>query len=58
MLCLTRKKGETITIGGVVEVTVVRDGARVMLGINAPKGITISRGTKADQADQAKKGGK
>ena len=44
MLVLSRKIGETIRIGGDVEVTVVSvRGARVRLGLKAPKELPIRR---------------
>jgi carbon storage regulator len=44
-LVLSRKAGETITIGGTVEVTVIRvRGGDVRLGIQAPQDVSIVRG--------------
>jgi carbon storage regulator len=45
MLILTRRPGETITIGGKeVTVTVLEvKGAHIRLGINAPKDIRVYR---------------
>lgn len=44
MLILSRKKGETITIDGSIEVTILEstDG-KIKLGIEAPKNIEIHR---------------
>lgn len=44
MLVLTRKSGETITIGDEIEVTVLEvKGDQIKLGIQAPKSIEIHR---------------
>ena len=45
MLVLTRYEGESITIGGNIEVTVlnVRRDGRVRLGITAPREIPVHR---------------
>ena len=44
MLVLTRKVGETIDIGGGIEVTVLSTHrSRVRLGLAAPQGVTIRR---------------
>jgi carbon storage regulator len=44
MLILTRRIGETITIGSNVTVTVLGvKGAQVRIGINAPKDIEVHR---------------
>ena len=44
MLVLTRKLGETITIGDHVKVTVVGiDKGQVRLGIEAPRNIVVHR---------------
>lgn len=43
-LMLTRKVGETIIIGGVIEVTVVsRIGNEIKIAIKAPKEVNIAR---------------
>ncbi|MDD9148054.1 MULTISPECIES: carbon storage regulator CsrA [unclassified Sporolactobacillus] len=44
MLILTRKKGESIRIGDMIEIKIVAvDGDQVKLGINAPREIEIHR---------------
>ncbi len=44
MLVLSRKQGETICIGGNIEVTVLATtGNRVRLGIAAPRDVNIVR---------------
>ncbi len=44
MLVLTRKIGESITIGDDITVRVLEiNGANIKIGINAPKNITIYR---------------
>jgi carbon storage regulator len=44
MLILTRRVGETLTIGDAVTVTVVAvKGDKVRLGINAPKDVAVHR---------------
>ena len=44
MLILTRKSGESITIGDDVKVTVVEvKGKQVRIGIDAPRSYTIHR---------------
>lgn len=44
MLCLTRKQGETLIIGGMVRVTInaIR-GDRVILGVEAPEEVRVDR---------------
>jgi carbon storage regulator len=45
MLILTRKVGETITIGDGVCVTVLAvKGGQIRLGIDAPKDVAVHRG--------------
>jgi carbon storage regulator len=45
MLVLSRKAGETITIGDGITVSVIRlEGGRVRLGVDAPKNVRIIRG--------------
>lgn len=45
MLVLTRRPGQTIRIGDGIEVRVVRiEGDRVVLGVAAPREVTIVRG--------------
>ena len=44
MLILSRKVGETLVIGGDIEITVLGlKGNQVRLGINAPKEISVHR---------------
>lgn len=44
MLILTRKKGESITIGNEITITILKfKGNQVRLGVNAPKNIAIHR---------------
>lgn len=44
MLVLSRRPGEEIIIGGDVSVTVLEiRGGRVLLGVNAPRTVTIDR---------------
>jgi carbon storage regulator len=44
MLVLTRKSGETITIGENIEVKVLSiKGGQVRIGIDAPKSVSITR---------------
>lgn len=44
MLILTRKRGETVLIGGDVSVTVLGvKGQQVRIGIDAPKDVEIHR---------------
>lgn len=44
MLILTRKLGESITIGNDIKVTVLEmQGKQVKIGIAAPKGLTVYR---------------
>lgn len=44
MLVLTRRLGETIVIGGDIQVTVVAmQGERVRVGVTAPKDVAVDR---------------
>ena len=44
MLILSRKVGETLVIGGEIEVTVLGSkGNQVQLGIKAPKEVSVHR---------------
>ncbi len=54
MLVLTRKPGETVTIGDNVTVTIVEiDGNRIKIGIDAPKDVPILRGELLRQEREA-----
>ena len=45
MLVLTRKAGQTVALGGEIEIRVVRvEGDEVRLGIIAPRQVAIVRG--------------
>ncbi len=58
MLCLSRKNGETISIGDSIVVTVKRiRGKVVSIGITAPKSLVIRRGELADERVVTRKGG-
>lgn len=55
MLVLSRKKDETIVIGGNVVVTVVEIRHNlVRLGVDAPKEVTINRGEVEAKVQAAK----
>ncbi|MGB1536734.1 MAG: carbon storage regulator CsrA [Pseudomonadales bacterium] len=44
MLILTRKVGETLVIGGDIEVTVLgQKGNQVRLGVEAPRDVSVHR---------------
>jgi len=44
MLILTRRRGESIVIGGEIEVTLLQvQGDQVRLGITAPKEVSVHR---------------
>lgn len=43
MLCLTRKEGEALVIGGAVVSVLEIDGNRVRLGVEAPRCVPIMR---------------
>lgn len=48
MLVLTRKNGQTIRIGGTIEIKVISSGPnRVRIGISAPAHIPVQRGELA-----------
>ena len=50
MLVLTRRPGQAIRIGGAIEVRVVKlEGDRVVLGIVAPREVTVIRAELAEQ---------
>lgn len=45
MLVLTRKLGETLSIDGTIEVSVLAvSGNRIKLGIKAPRTVSVQRG--------------
>ena len=43
MLVLSREEGESITIGGCIEIKILRTGRRIHIGISAPQEINIVR---------------
>jgi len=44
MLVLTRKRGQSILVGDVIEITILEiDRDHVKLGINAPKSVKVYR---------------
>ncbi len=50
MLILTRRVGQTVTIGDDVEITVIQiSGDQVRLGINAPRQVKVYRKEVLDQ---------
>ncbi len=52
MLVLTRKKGESIQIGGEIELRVLSvQGNRVRLGIEAPATVDVKRGELIFEVD-------
>ncbi len=56
MLILTRKEGETITIGAEISVTVVGvNGAQIKIGINAPRDVPVHREEVAARIREAVK---
>ena len=58
MLILTRKVGESITIGDDVTITVVASkGGQVRIGIDAPKSVSITRSelSEAQSNDEGQK---
>jgi carbon storage regulator len=53
MLILTRRTGETITIGNDVTVTVLGvKGNQVRIGINAPKNVAVHREEVAERIER------
>ena len=55
MLILSRKKGQSLVIGGNIELTVVEvSGDKVRLGINAPSDVSVLRAELKQTADQNK----
>lgn len=54
MLLLTRKDGESITIGDDITVTVVRSSdGQVRLGIDAPRDVAVHRQEVAERIREA-----
>lgn len=54
MLVVTRKAGETITIGGLITIKVIeRKGSKVSIGVHAPRGIPIARTELLEAEGQA-----
>lgn len=53
MLCLSRKEGESVLIGGIITVTNVgvRSHDKVRLGVDAPRTISVQR-LEASRNDQ------
>ena len=52
MLVLSRKLGETIRIGGDIEITVTQiAGNRIRLGIDAPDDVNVLRGELQPRID-------
>lgn len=55
MLVLSRKKNESIVIGGVVTITVVEiRGDKVRLGIEAPKEVDVHRKEVQEAIERAR----
>lgn len=55
MLVLTRRIGETIVIGGIIEVTILgMNGNQVKIGINAPKEVSVHRSEIQDKINPVK----
>lgn len=48
MLVLSRRAGESIQIGDDITITIVKSGANVRIGIDAPKHVTILRSELTD----------
>ena len=58
MLILTRKEGETITIGDEISVIVLGvNGAQVKIGIDAPRDVAVYREEVAERIREAQKPG-
>ncbi|MCM8900476.1 carbon storage regulator CsrA [Caldicoprobacter algeriensis] len=54
MLVLTRKPGQSVVIGGNIEMKIIDiQGDQVRIGINAPKDISILRKELMDEVRQA-----
>ena len=55
MLILSRRKGESLSIGSDVEITVIEvSGDKVRLGINAPDDVSVLRTELKRTADENK----
>jgi len=55
MLILTRRIGETVTIGSNIKVVVLGvNGRQCRIGIDAPKDVTVLREEIADRSGQVK----
>lgn len=53
MLILTRKMGETVSIGDDVTITVLAvKGSQVRLGIDAPRDVAVHRGEIRERIEQ------
>jgi carbon storage regulator len=53
MLILTRKAGETVSVGDNVTLTVLAiKGGQVRLGIDAPRDVAVHRGEIRERIDQ------
>lgn len=51
MLVLTRRVGETLTIGSDIQITITRiKGGQVKIGIQAPKNLEVLRKEVADRS--------
>jgi len=56
MLILTRKEGETITIGEDIQIKVLAvQGGKVRLGIEAPREVSVNREEVLQRGEAAKK---
>ena len=56
MLILTRKEGETITIGEDIQIKVLAvQGGKVRLGIEAPREVSVNREEVLQRDEAAKK---
>ena len=58
MLCLTRKKGQSIIIDGDIKVTILDiNGAQIRLGFDAPIEVPIHREEVMDRINAELEGG-
>jgi carbon storage regulator len=54
MLVFSRRQNETITIGGLVEVTLLKCGrGQAKIGIKAPQAVSVHRKETVEAIDQA-----